>query len=206
MKDHWKRLLAGLDYKPGETIVDIGGAMDPVPIADAVIDLISPTVEVGTFFQVDITSQPLPFSDKLFDICVCSQTLEDLTSPMLVLGEMQRIAKRGVIEVPHRGIESLKNMHYNGYSKPHYAMPEVWHFGTGHHKWLIEQYGDDMLLFTPKIQYMLMRHPIPKWNGPGGITFYWKDSFQYGLLYDIDEQTVDENFKSFRERNRQYWE
>lgn len=206
MKDHWKRLLAGLDYKSGESIIDIGGAMDPVPIADVVVDLIPPTTKVDKFYQVDITCQGLPFQDKSFDICVCSQTLEDLTSPMLVLSEMQRVAKRGVIEVPHRGVESLKNLHYNGKPKPSYAMPEVWHFGVGHHKWLIEQHGENMLLFTPKIQYMLMRHPIPKWNGPGGITFYWKDGFKFGLMYDIDEQVVDQNFMDFRERNRQFWE
>lgn len=204
MRNHWEKLLEKLDYKKGDKIVDIGGAMDPVPIADVVIDIVNLGKGGKSYCLLDLNTETLPFEDNEFDICICSQTLEDLCSPGLVLKEMQRIAKKGVIEVPHRGPESLKNTHYDGYPKPEGAMDEVWHFGTGHHKWLIEKI-DGKLQFVPKIQFMLMRHYIPKWTGPGGVSVFWEDKIDYTIMYDVYERTMEQDYRSFRERNKEYW-
>lgn len=205
MERHWQELLSDLQYKSGESIIDVGGAMDPVPVADVVVDIINPLKRFsGTFLHLDLASQVLPYPDKYFDICICSQTLEDLTSPVIALKEMQRVAKRGIIEVPHRGVESLKNTHYNGYTKPDYSMPEVWHFGVGHHKWLIDV-RDGALFFVPKIQYMLMRHPIPQWNGTSNIRFQWDDTINFNVLYDIHEHVIDSDYAKFRSDNERYW-
>ena len=122
---------------------------------------------------------------------------------------MSRVAKRGIIEVPHRGIESVKNMNYNNHPKPPGALDEVWSFGTGHHKWLIEEHEIDNvkhLHFVPKIPYMLMRHPIPKWNGVGGLSTIWQGGIPWTVLYDIDEPTVDMDYARFRATNRKFWE
>jgi hypothetical protein len=204
MRDHWQILLEQLDHKEGETIIDIGGAMDPVPIADMVVDIINMGKGGKNYHLTDLNSHSLPFQDDEFDVCICSQTLEDLCSPLLILSEMQRVAKRGVIEVPHRGPESLKNLYYNTFPKPAYAMDEVWHFGTGHHKWLIEEL-DGKLVFTPKIQYMLMRHPIPQWSGPGGITYFWNGNIDFVLYYDVFEEEMDRNYSEFRSRSSEHW-
>ena len=208
MKDHWFDLLKKMDYKSGEKIIDIGGGMDPCPIADVVVDIGDFKKGGKSTLILDICSQQLPFSEDEFDIIICSQTLEDLGCPTLILSEMTRVGKRGVIEVPHRGVESLKNTRYNSQPKPDYAYEEVWHFGVGHHKWLIEEKGD-ALVFTPKIQYMLMRHPIPKWTGPGGITYFWDKYKTHPLkafmCYDINEDAVDKNYCSFRRENEKYW-
>lgn len=204
MKNHWNILLQELNYKSGETIIDVGGAMDPVPIADVVVDIMDLGRGGRSYVLLDLCTDTLPFADKSFDICVCSQTLEDLACPVMALKEMSRIAKRGIVEVPHRGPESLKNLHYNGYPKPSYSYDEVWCFGTEHHKWLIEEI-DGVLHFTFKNQMNLMRHPIPQWNGPGGIRFKWENDIPFRILYDIDQKTTDENYRLFREKNEQYW-
>jgi SAM-dependent methyltransferase len=203
MKDHWESLLEKLDYKEGEKILDVGGAYDPVPISDVVIDCVDLGRGGGQYVLLDLCCHGFPFPDDYFDICICSQTLEDLASPHLAILEMSRVAKRGIIEAPHRGPESLRNDSYNK-TKPDCALDEVWHFGVGHHKWLIEEL-DDMICFTPKVQYLLMKYPIPRWNGPKGVTFKWEGKIPYGLLYDIDESAMELNYWQFRERSQEFW-
>jgi ubiquinone/menaquinone biosynthesis C-methylase UbiE len=204
MKLHWRKLLKQLDYKPGETILDVGGGMDPVPIADMVIDCADFGRGGKAYTILDLCTNTFPFPDNHFDICICSQTLEDLASPNLAILEMSRVAKRGIIEVPHRGPESLKNKHYNS-KRFDFSMDEVWHFGTGHHKWLFEE-QEGILTLVPKIQFLLMRYPIPSWQGQGGINFQWKDQINYALMYDIDENAIEYNYATFRETSKGYWE
>ena len=203
MKNHWFNLLKKLDYKEGERIIDIGGAYDPVPIADVVVDICNLGRGGKSYTLLDMCSQYLPFPDKSFDIAICSQTLEDLCSPTLILSEMQRVAKRGIIESPHRGVESTK--HFYNHLKEDGSLEEIWHFGVGHHKWLIETI-DDYITFVPKIQYMLMIHPIPKWTGPGGIEYIWNTDIKAKIMYDIEEEPISENYRKFKRDNKQYWE
>lgn len=208
MKHHYPQLLSNLKYQPGEKIIDIGGAMDPCEKADVVVDIMNLGRGGQSYYLCDLNTTTLPFEDKSFDIALCCQTLEDLCSPRLIMSEMIRVAKRGVIEVPHRGAESVKGIFhkfYNGEDKPDCAWPEVFNFGQGHHKWLIEEI-DGRLIFVPKIYYMLMLFPIPKWTGPGGITFYWENSFNRTVHYDTSENSMVLNYAEFRERNKQYWE
>ncbi len=205
MKYHWQTLLEELKYRSGEKILDVGGAMDPVPIADVVIDLGNLGLGGKSYTLLDLCSDVFPFPDKYFDICICSQTLEDLACPHLAIKEMSRVAKRGVIECPHRGPESLVNNYYDSLPKPEYSLDNVWCFGTEHHKWLIEIIKDK-LCFTIKNPVYLMWHPVPKWNGPGGIKYIWHDKIDYLLMYDISPLNMHQNYADFRERNKQYWE
>lgn len=107
---------------------------------------------------------------------------------------MSRVAKRGVIEVPHRGKESLKNNYEEN----------IWCFGTEHHKWLIEII-DKYICFTIKNSIYLMYHPIPRWNGPDNIKYLWNDKIDYLLMYDICPKNMHDNYTDFRERNKEYW-
>jgi hypothetical protein len=201
MRNHWKQLLEKLGHKEGETIVDIGGAYDPVPIADLVIDLCDMGKGGKSYKILDITSEILPYPNNCFDIAICSQTLEDVTCPTLALKEMSRIAKRGVIEVPHRGKESVKQMHPE-WETPDGSVPYT--YGSGHHKWLIEVVNDK-IVFTPKLYYMLMRYPIPKWTGPNGLSYIWKDKINFEVVFDIHDHTIVSNYASFRNRSEAFW-
>jgi SAM-dependent methyltransferase len=206
MRDHWQQLLKQLDYQPGEKILDVGGAMDPIPIADVIIDAFDFGLGGKSYTLLDLSCDTIPFPDKYFDICICSQTLEDLTSPRLIIREMSRVAKRGIIEVPHRGSESLRVSQNHIVQKPNYSSDvDVWCYGTEHHKWLIEVVNHE-LFFTVKNMIYLMMHPIPQWRGQGGIRFQWANSIPYKIMYDIDPRSMHRNYHDFRERNRQYWE
>lgn len=80
-----------------------------------------------TWIQRDICDkEPYPFADKQIDFAICSHTLEDVRDPLWVCSEMQRIAKRGYIEVPSRLIESCR-----GQESPNLC-------GLSHHRWLID--------------------------------------------------------------------
>lgn len=206
MKDHWQTLLARLDYRPGQIILDVGGAMDPVPIADVVIDGFDFGLGGKSYSRLDLCSDVFPFPDKYFDICICSQTLEDLASPRLALKEMSRVAKRGIIECPHRGPESLRISQNNLVQKPDYSQDvDVWCYGSEHHKWLVEVI-DDKLIFTIKNMIYLMMHPIPQWRGETGISFKWEGTIPCGVMYDIDPRSMHYNYYDFRERNRPHWD
>jgi len=193
MRLHWQELLKQLDHKPGEIILDVGGAMDPVPIADMVIDCMDLGRGGKDYTILDLCVNAFPFPDNHFDICICSQTLEDLASPGLALAEMSRVAKRGIIEVPHRGPESIKQFWAPDHS--------VWTFGANHHKWLIEEI-DDQLSFTIKRYDLLMKYPISSWNGPGGIRFQWENEIPHVINYDIHDNVINENYSTFYEVNK----
>lgn len=208
MRDHWRILLGQLGHKDGQKIIDIGGAYDPVPIADEVVDIVNLGRGGKHYTLLDITYQPLPFPDKYFDIAICSQTLEDISSPALAMVEMSRVARRGIIEIPHRGAESVKQPKKDG----------AWCFGLSHHKWLIEKrttlakggVPNEFLFFVPKIQLRLMRWPIPKWTGPLNIQYQWADEICFEMFYDnhdhgIMHDEANNDFARFREENRKYW-
>ncbi len=194
MYDHWKTLLQELDYNQRNTIIDIGGAYDPVPVATATVDVYNLGKGGGKYHLLDVTWQRLPFPDKSFDIAICCQTLEDLTCPTLILHEMERVAKRGIIEVPHRGAESIKIHHSD----------TVWSYGSGHHRWLIDEYNDK-LRFAPKRYDLLMENPIPKWNGPSGVHWVWHDKIDFFVELDVRVTDARKSYAAFREDNRKYW-
>lgn len=194
MRLHWQKLLKELNHQPGGKIIDIGGGMDPVPVADMVVDAVDQGLGGRAYTFLDLASQKLPFEDNSFDIAICCQTLEDLTSPTLILQEISRVAKRGVIEVPHRGAESIPHKTANGL---------CW-FGTGHHRWLIEEI-DGQLVFVPKRADMLCRHPIPKWTGPGGIHMTWEHEIPAKVMMDIFDDQINANYRDFKERSREFW-
>lgn len=99
----------------------------------------------STWVQRDICDrEPWPFRDKHFDFVVCSHTLEDLRDPIWVCSELQRVGKRGYIEVPSRAFESSR-----GVERPGQA-------GLSHHRWLIDIRGQE-IVFLQKL-HMIHAH------------------------------------------------
>lgn len=52
-------------------------------------------------------AQDMPFRDKVFDYAICSHLLEHVEYPDQAISELQRVAKRGYIEVPFEGAQKL---------------------------------------------------------------------------------------------------
>lgn len=58
--------------------------------------------------------ESLPFKDNSFDKIICTEVLEHVLNPRLILGEIKRVAKKGtivVLTIPHeRNIELIKSI------------------------------------------------------------------------------------------------
>jgi len=132
-----------------DKVLDVGGAAQPFNRANFVIDLLpyEERNEKNTFFLKNIDqrfskdtwiqqnicddTKPFPFRDKEFDFVICGHTLEDLYNPFHVLREMQRVGKRGYIEVPSRFYEQLPGLEHKKMC------------GASHHHWIIELEKDE---------------------------------------------------------------
>jgi hypothetical protein len=111
--------------KPNDRVLDLGGAAAPFRRANVVLDFcryedrnpnpaflsnIPEHFTRDTWIQADLcdSSKPYPFRDGEFDFVNCGHLLEDVRDPFFILREIQRVAKRGYIEVPSRICEQLR--------------------------------------------------------------------------------------------------
>lgn len=129
----------------GARILDAGGWFNPCMAATHVVDLmpyetrrgrLNPAPLAGELFTKATWSQAeftrddlrLPFPDGFFDFSICTQTIEDLTDPTLLLRELRRVSRAGYIESPSRLSEQttgvrdrITNLH-----------------GHPHHRWIVD--------------------------------------------------------------------
>jgi Methyltransferase domain len=174
--------------QPNDLVLDIGGASEVFPRANAVVDIIPynercpgklrdmpEQFSPDTWYVGDIcTEEPwIQFSDKQFDFVICSHVLEDIRDPIFVCKQMLRVAKAGYIEVPSKFRECCK----------HDAKAII--TGWEHHRWLIE-YVNDTLVFAPKLPYFSQfdylgdqRRLIMYDYYYQFLSLHWRESFNY---------------------------
>ncbi len=185
-----------------DSVLDVGGWADPLERADVVLDLMPyesrglyermgwiPERDRGperfssaTWITRDLCDrEPWPFEDAQFDFVVCAHTLEDVRDPLWVCAELQRVARRGYIEVPSRLEEQSFGV----------AGDFV---GWAHHRWLIDVTGDGL-------QFVLKTHDIgqhPDCFFPREFwaaledeervqSLWWEGSFEYSERIFIEE-------------------
>lgn len=141
--------------RPGDRVLDIGGAEEVFPRANVVLDIVpyearrpgmitdEPEQFTAADWHVaDICSPEIwqKFGDKEFDFVLCSHTLEDIRDPIGVCRQMVRVAKRGYIECPSRLRECTRED------------PSVRSAGWPHHRWMVD-FEDGYLIFTDKGQW-----------------------------------------------------
>src|SRR5687768_10284392 len=134
-------IIKKLKIKSTDRVLDIGGSMRQHEFIkiDTLADILPPEeapywptkLSANKFVKVDITKSKLPFKDKEFDVCLCTHTLEDLPSPFLVIEEMSRVAKRGLIVTPSMGQDMVfLPIDYTDWLTGARRVP-----GHAHHKW-----------------------------------------------------------------------
>ena len=102
------------DIEPGQRVLDIGSGGDPFPYATVLTDRFvdnSPSrrerlVTMNMPFVVS-DAQELPFCDKTFDFVYCAHVLECVKDPLAVCREIMRVGRRGYIETPTLGKDTL---------------------------------------------------------------------------------------------------
>ncbi len=107
-------------FGPIDTILDVGAGSGLLALA----------LDCGGYVGIDQTQNPgvmvgdahaLPFPDGSFDVVASKQTLPHLADPARALGEMMRVARRGVIiqqEFPEDGVG------WAGHSLVHFDSPD----------------------------------------------------------------------------------
>ena len=81
-------------------IVDIGGGSNAWPEADTILDIKDHSELYKGKRYVQSEASKTPFNDQEFDFVIASHVAEHVEDLRLFLDELERISKRGYIEVP----------------------------------------------------------------------------------------------------------
>ncbi len=201
-------IIEKLNIKLTDKILDIGGSMrqhTKIKI-DTLVDLIKPedapygptAMRAAHFVQADVTKSKLPFRDKEFDVVLCTHTLEDLSSPFLLIEEMSRVAKGGLIVTPSMGTDMVFTpIDFTDWLTGARRVP-----GEAHHKWFFVN-RDKFLEIIPKNYPILYTSDfqVVGWNGDKEMIFIWKDSINYKEFVALNIHTLIERYESFLKNN-----
>lgn len=200
-----------LKIEKSDRVLDIGGSMqqhNKIKV-DTLVDILRPEdapyskskLKAKRFVRLDITRDRLPFKDKEFDVCLCTHTLEDLPNPFLVMDEMSRVAKKGLIVTPSMGEDMVFTpVDYSDWLTGARRVP-----GEAHHKWFFVKtktglevipkfYG---ILYTPDFQ-------ITKWSGNKEMVYVWQVKIKYKEFVSLNIHKLIDRYKTFVLKNRKY--
>jgi ubiquinone/menaquinone biosynthesis C-methylase UbiE len=205
-----KEIVKILGIKNEERVLDVGGAMkqhDLIKI-DTLVDMIRPEEAPYTaskliaknFVKVDITRDKLPFKDNEFDICLCTHTLEDLYNPFLVIGEMGRVAKRGLIVTPSMG----QDMVFSHFDLTDWLTGPRRLPGQSHHKWFFINKGKTMQII-PKNYGILFssRFQIVSFRGETEFIYLWKNTIKYKTIPDLNIHKLIDLYENYIDENKE---
>lgn len=191
-------------------ILDVGGAIKPLIFATHVIDIlpydnrawfghiahvdISPELaraserfNKDTWTSQDICVLPWPYEDDYFDFIWCTQTVEDVRDPLVVLREMSRIGKSGYVQTIDRNFESLKNA-----EDPRYA-------GYVHHRWFIEHDAGE-LKFTQKYPVIHVQPELaPRQTGIKFLSAWWVGDIVGNEHIAMSREAIEDWFKIYND-------
>jgi len=136
-------------------ILDVGGWFITEPRATHVVDLMpwetrsgklqlealpEERFDANTWTQCDFLKPDfrLPFDDGWFDFITCGHTIEDLSNPVPLLREMQRVGQAGVIECPSRLAEQTLGIRDRMNCEA----------GHPHHHWITEVHNGILALYA----------------------------------------------------------
>lgn len=197
--------------RPNDRVVDVGGGAQPLLRADTVIDILpferrgiqggfigsgEARFTKNSWIVTDFSRhEQFPFNDKEFDFVFCSHTLEDIADPFWVCMEMQRIGKRGYIEVPSREAEFTSGI------AGKWRVNKNYFAGCYHHRWFIEA-KDGELVFTAKYPFIhvFRQYQLPKQyalNKPI-LEFWWQNEFRFREQQVLSVEEALNELKSFR--------
>lgn len=206
-----KEIIKNLKIKSTDRILDIGGSMmqhTEIDI-DTLVDMIRPEdapynpskTLAKNFVKVDITKDKLPFKNKEFDVVLCTHVLEDLPSPFLVINEMMRVAKRGLIVTPSMGFDmEFTPLDFTDWLTGARRSP-----GQAHHKWFFVS-SDNGLEIIPKIYPVLYTNDfqITKWTGEPEMIYEWSEKIEYKEFESLNIHKLIDRYELFMKKNAKY--
>jgi len=206
-----KEIIAKYNLKPTDKILDVGGSMKQhtdINI-DTLVDIVHPKkapyypskLKAKRFIKLDIQSNKLPFKNKEFDFCLCTHTIEDLNWPFLILDEMARVAKRGLIITPSRG----EDMVFTSFDITNWMTGGRRVPGLAHHKWFFEKRGKTLYVVTKNYPLLYSsKFQFTKWTGSDECKFYWEKKIKYKVIGDLDFHLLIKEYRRFVEKNKKH--
>ena len=197
--------------RPKDRVLDIGGSMTQHTELkiDTLLDLIRPEeapyrpskLLAKKFVRCDITREKLPFKNKEFDVCLCTHTLEDLPTPFLVMEEMSRVAKRGLIVTPSMG----EDMVFSPIDFTRWLTGAMRSPGQAHHKWFFVNLGKKLRVI-PKVYPILYTSDFhfTRWSGEKEMVFPWKDKINYEEFKSLSIHDLINEYEKFKKKNKKY--
>jgi len=184
-RDHVVKYIIDKKSRHPFSVIDIGGSAGgwSSKVVDAVVDFNDAEWQKArpevTVFRGDICHPSAWESvfeyvknNGLFDFCICTHTLEDISNPAFVCEQISKIAKGGYIAVPskHRELSHPETLMFRGYI---------------HHRWIFSVCDDSFVGF-PKIGY-LEKEPSFDRIADGSdhcsdLSFFWEDSVKVDVI------------------------
>lgn len=203
-----REIVEKLKIKPSDKVLDIGGSMmqhKEIKV-DTLVDIIRPEdapygaskLLAKKFIKVDITREKLPFKNKEFDVVLCTHVLEDLPSPFLVMDEIKRVGKRGLIVTPSMGYDMVfAPIDYTNWLTGARRVP-----GEAHHKWFFVK-ENGVLKVIPKIYPILYteKFQVIKWRGGVEMEYYWNGTIKYSEFSSLNIHKLIDEYKRFMDKN-----
>jgi len=169
---------------PAEALVlEVGSGGNPYPRANVLLDAYEDTRErhwVPLKADRPIVLgfvEKLPFRDKAFDFVIASHVLEHSADPAAFLGELQRVAKAGYIEVPDAFFERI-----NPY--PDHRLEITCRQGAlvirKKAKWKVEEETTE--LYEDRAKDFVALELIPKRPFAFHTRYYWEGRIDFKVL------------------------
>lgn len=169
-------------------VLEVGAGGNPYPRANVLLDAYEATRE--RHWEPLVSDRPtvlgfvenLPFKDNAFDFVIAAHVLEHSADPARFLGELQRVAKAGYIEVPDAFMERINpymDHRLEITSRNHQLVirkKESWQ----HDPEVVELYEDRAK--APLTRSLIPRHPFQF-----HVRFYWENEISYVIVNpDLD--------------------
>jgi len=144
---------------PNYKIIDVGGTYEgwSWPILDAIVDINECSDKNIKQFNFNICDHD-SWSELLnhveengkFDFVICTHTLEDLSNPLLVTQQLNKIAKSGYIAIPSKFIELSKNLKDINFE---ILVTNNRFRGYMHHRWIFQIESGEFVGY-PKLPFL----------------------------------------------------
>jgi hypothetical protein len=202
-------IIKKLEIKSSDRVLDIGGSMQQHTEikVDTLADLIRPEdapygptkLLAKNFVKVDITREKLPFADKEFDVCLCTHVLEDLPNPFLVMEEMERVAKRGLVVTPSMGEDMVFSpIDYTNWLTGARRVP-----GQAHHKWFFVKENEKLKVIPKNYPVLYTKDfQVVGWAGEKEMVYFWSNKIEYKEFSALNIHNLIDEYQKYIKNNK----
>ena len=178
-KDYIQSILS---KKPDWKILDIGCGYGANEFANTICDV----QDLSKFYKdknfIKLENKQLPFKDNEFDFVIASHVLEHVEDLKFFINELERVSKKGYIELPTKLEDNLVFENKNDH---------LWHmdFDDVNSKLLI---SNKLQYIEPILTVSMIQNLRENFKGSLVLELYWEDKIDYDFV---------ENDKNMKKHN-----